>query len=133
VRVRQQNENALLLAPRLREHPAEARVHCPGLEGSPDHARATELFSGFGGMLAFEPKGGAAVTRAFMSRVRLPLVAPSLGGVESLVTQPALTSHGGMSREDRERVGITDALIRVSVGIEAVEDLIEDFERALEK
>ena len=88
-------------------------------------------------MLSFEMKGGTEASKKeaaekFISRAELPACAPSLGGVETLITRPATTSHSGMSREDRERLGITDSLIRLSVGIEAAEDLIEDFEQALE-
>jgi cystathionine beta-lyase/cystathionine gamma-synthase len=82
-------------------------------------------------MLSFEPKGAAEAANRFIQNTSLPIVAPSLGGVESLVTIPALTSHLGMSPEDRKRLGITDSLIRVSVGIEAVEDLVSDFDHAL--
>jgi cystathionine beta-lyase/cystathionine gamma-synthase len=83
-------------------------------------------------MLSFEPKGGKDASELFMRNVSIPIIAPSLGGVESLLTRPAATSHSGMSPEDRKRLGITDGLIRVSIGIEATEDLIEDFGEALE-
>ena len=82
-------------------------------------------------MLSFEIKGGVDSAERFMRRAKLPIVAPSLGGVETLITRPATTSHSGMSREDRARLGITDSLIRVSIGIEATEDIIEDFDQAL--
>jgi cystathionine beta-lyase/cystathionine gamma-synthase len=82
-------------------------------------------------MLSFEPKDGVEGAQQFMKHAELPILAPSLGGVESLLTRPVTTTHSGMSPEDRRRVGITDGLIRVSVGIEATEDLIEDFEHAL--
>jgi cystathionine beta-lyase/cystathionine gamma-synthase len=82
-------------------------------------------------MLSFEPRGGAAAARAFLARTRLAISAPSLGGVETLATQPATTSHLGMDPEQRRRLGISDSLVRVSVGLEASEDLIEDFQRAL--
>jgi cystathionine gamma-synthase/cystathionine gamma-lyase/cystathionine beta-lyase len=131
LRVRQQNSNALALARVLSEHPRVKAVNYPGLPSSPDHAHASELFSGFGGMLSFRLGDGAEAER-FLSRVRLAYVAPSLGGVESLVTRPVATSHAGMSKADRDRVGITDDLIRVSCGIEAAEDLGADFRQALE-
>jgi cystathionine beta-lyase/cystathionine gamma-synthase len=132
VRVRHQNQSALRIAQFLAKHPRVARVNYPGLDSHPAHRRACELFNGFGGMLSFELKGGVEAAQAFMKKAQLPLLAPSLGGVETLLTRPATTSHSGMSPEDRRRVGITDGLIRVSVGIEATEELIEDFEQALQ-
>lgn len=131
LRVRFQNESALKLAQFLEGHPRVARVNYAGLESHPQHARARELFEGFGGVLSFELDGDVAAADSILQRVRLPIVAPSLGGVETLITRPATTSHAGMPAEDRHRLGITDGLIRVSVGIEATEDLIEDFDQAL--
>ncbi len=131
VRVRHQNETALRIARFLEQHPAVLRVNYPGLESHPRHARARELFDGFSGMLSFEPRGGIEAAERFMHRVTLAVVAPSLGGVESLVTRPATTSHAGMSIEDRKRLGISDELIRVSIGLESAEDLIDDFSSAL--
>jgi len=133
LRVRCQNESAHRLAGFLEQHPAVARVNYPGLESHPAHARARRLFAGFGGMLSFEPEGGIAAADGFLQRVTLPIIAPSLGGVETLAIRPALTSHAGLSREERERAGISDYLIRVSVGIEATQDLIEDFDQALRR
>ena len=138
VRVRHQNESALRIARFLAAHPQVAQVNYPGLESHPAHGRACELFissggsGGFGGMLSFEMKEGVEAAQRFMKNAELPLSAPSLGGVETLLTRPVTTSHSGMSPEDRQRVGITDGLIRVSVGIEATEDLIEDFEQAFQ-
>jgi cystathionine beta-lyase/cystathionine gamma-synthase len=131
LRVGQQNRSALKIAELLEKHEAVSRVNYPGLPNSPYHARARELFDGFGGMLSFELKGGKDAAESFFWGVRLPVLAPSLGGVETLLTRPAATSHLGMSSEDRKRLGITDGLIRVSVGIESTEDLMEDFEQAL--
>lgn len=131
VRMRHHNQSALEVARFLAGHRAVAGVNYPGLESHPRHARARELFDGFSGVLSFEPKGGIAAAEGFIKKVTLPIVAPSLGGVETLVTRPATTSHAGMSPEDRRRLGITDSLIRVSVGIEATEDIITDFDRAL--
>jgi cystathionine beta-lyase/cystathionine gamma-synthase len=82
-------------------------------------------------MLSFELKGGVEAAEKFLGRVTIPIVAPSLGGIETLVTRPATTSHLGMDPEERRRVGIADGLIRLSVGIEATEDLVADFEQAL--
>jgi cystathionine beta-lyase/cystathionine gamma-synthase len=131
LRVRFQQGSALELARFLESHPAVARVNYAGLESHPGHVRAAGLFEGFGGVLSFEPDGGVEAAERFMARVRLPIVAPSLGGVESLVTRPATTSHAGMPAAERQRSGISDALIRVSVGIEATRDLIDDFAQAL--
>ncbi|MGA8904928.1 MAG: aminotransferase class I/II-fold pyridoxal phosphate-dependent enzyme [Candidatus Bathyarchaeia archaeon] len=131
VRVRYQNESALKIAKFLQGHSAIQKVNYPGLDTHPQHARARELFDGFGGMLSFELKGGAAAAQQFMKRTTLLIIAPSLGGVETLLTLPSKTSHSGMSPEDRNALGISDGLIRMSVGIEATEDIIEDFQQAL--
>ncbi|MFQ5740647.1 MAG: trans-sulfuration enzyme family protein [Acidobacteriota bacterium] len=127
LRVKFQNESALEIARFLEGHPAVAQVHYAGLESHPQHQRADRLFSGNGGMMSFELKGGVEAAKRFMDHLTLPLVAPSLGGVETLITRPATTSHSGMSPEERQRLGISDALIRLSVGIEATEDLVADF------
>jgi cystathionine beta-lyase/cystathionine gamma-synthase len=133
LRVRRQSENAQALAEFLEGHRGVTRVHYPGLPSHGAHDRATRLFDVTGGMLSFEPRGGDTAAERFMNAVTIPAVAPSLGGPETLVTRPALTSHSGMTREARLALGITDSLIRVSVGIEAGEDLIEDFGQALGK
>src|SRR5579872_6115341 len=132
LRVRYQNDSTLRLARFLEAHPAVARVHYAGLESHPRHARARSLFAGFGGVLSFELKGPPQRADEFARRVLIPAVAPSLGGVHTLLTRPATTSHAGLSREDRERLGISDGLLRLSVGVESTEDLIEDFTQALE-
>jgi cystathionine beta-lyase/cystathionine gamma-synthase len=132
VRVRHQNVAALALARHLAANPAVRRVHHPGLASHADHARATTLLAGTGGMLAFEPAGGVAAADRFLARMTLPASAPSLGGTETLATRPATTSHAGLSAEVRARQGITDAVIRVSVGLESTEDLAADFDAALE-
>ncbi|HYV49658.1 MAG TPA: aminotransferase class I/II-fold pyridoxal phosphate-dependent enzyme [Myxococcaceae bacterium] len=131
LRVRYQNESALKLARFLEQQPAVAKVNYPGLETHPHHARARQLFAGFGGMLSFELKGGVEAAERFLKRTELGTVAPSLGGPETLVTRPVTTSHAGMSPEERKRAGISDGLVRVSVGLEATEDLMEDFGAAL--
>ncbi|HVA39380.1 MAG TPA: aminotransferase class I/II-fold pyridoxal phosphate-dependent enzyme, partial [Candidatus Binataceae bacterium] len=118
VRVRYQNESALKLARFLEAHPKVRQVNYPGLESSADHLRACELLDGFGGMLSFELEGGVAAADRFIDGVTLPIPAPSLGGVESLITRPATTSHSGMSVEERARAGIAEGLIRFSVGLE---------------
>jgi cystathionine beta-lyase/cystathionine gamma-synthase len=131
LRVEFQNRSAFHLARFLAGHPAVAKVNYPGLDNYPGFSRASRLFDDFGGMLSFELKGGVEAAERFMKAVTLSIIAPSLGGVETLMTRPATTSHLGMSPEDRKRIGIADGLIRLSVGIEATEDLVRDFEQAL--
>ncbi len=131
VRVRYQNESALHIAQFLANHPAVETVNYPGLESHPGHMRAKELFDGCSGMLSFEVKGGLDAAEQFIHNTKLPIIAPSLGGVETLITRPATTSHSGMSPEDRHALGISDSLIRVSIGIENTQDLIADFDQAL--
>ncbi len=132
LRVRHQGASALDISRRLERDPMVAMVNYPGLDTHPQHARAKRLFEGFSGMLSFELQGGAAAADRFMKQTSLPILAPSLGGPETLLTRPAATSHAGMRREDRLRLGITDGLIRMSVGLEACEDIVEDLEQALE-
>jgi cystathionine beta-lyase/cystathionine gamma-synthase len=132
VRMRYQNESALKIAQFLEGHPHVGRVNYPGLESHHQHRRARELLDGFSGMVSFELTGGLKAAETFLAHITLPIVAPSLGGVETLITRPATTSHSGMSGDDRRALGISDGLIRLSVGIEDTEDLIEDFDQALQ-
>jgi cystathionine beta-lyase/cystathionine gamma-synthase len=131
LRVRHQNQSALEIARFLERHPAVSRVHYPGLESHPAHARARELLRGFGGVLSFELGGGVAAAEALLRRVEIAAFAPSLGGTETLITRPAATSHAGLSPDERRAIGIADGLVRLSVGIEATEDLIADLAQAL--
>jgi cystathionine gamma-synthase/cystathionine gamma-lyase/cystathionine beta-lyase len=131
VRFRQQCATAVQVARFLEGHPAVARVNHPSLPSHPQHARARELFAHLGAMLSFEPRGGVEAAERMFSRLTLPLHAPSLGGPETLVTRPAASSHAGLAPGERARIGISDALVRVSIGLEAPEDLIEDFDKAL--
>jgi cystathionine beta-lyase/cystathionine gamma-synthase len=131
VRVRQQNENALTIARFLEDHGAIATVNYSGLESSPDHQRARRFLDGCGGMLSFDPAGGADAAKRIMDRVELPIVAPSLGGVDTLMSRPSVTSHLAVPPDERAALGITDGLIRMSVGIESAEDLIDDLRRAI--
>ena len=133
VRMRYQNESAFKMAHFLENHPAVLKVHYPGLKSHSGHLRAGELLDGFGGMMSFEVKGGVKVADRILENVTLPISAPSLGGVESLITRPAATSHAGVPPEDRRAMGISDSLIRLSVGLEATEDLMEDFEQAFKR
>ena len=131
VRVRHQNESALRIARFLEQHPRVTRVNYPGLESHPNHLRACELFDGFGGVLSFELEGDARAANRFIAHLTIPICAPSLGGVETLITRPTTTSHSGMGADDLARAGIRDGLVRLSVGLETSDDLIEDFEIAL--
>ena len=132
VRMKHQNESALAIANFLEASSTVRKVNYPGLASHPQHGRARELFDGFSGMLSFELEGDVADADRFMRSTTIPIVAPSLGGVETLITRPATTSHAGLSTEERRRLGISDNLIRVSVGIESTEDLIEDFRCAMQ-
>ena len=102
-----------------------------GLASHPRHERARRLFSGCGGVLSFELRGAPERAEEFARRLRIPIVAPSLGGVHTLLTRPASTSHAGLSAAERHELGISDALLRLSVGIESTEDLIEDLRQGL--
>jgi cystathionine beta-lyase/cystathionine gamma-synthase len=131
VRVRRQNDNALKLAQWCEGRAEFARVHYPGLASHPDHEIAEQCLDGFGGMMAVELKGGGAVTEQFLSRLRVITHAPSLGGVDSLVSEPRYTSHVHMTSDERSQIGIPDGFLRLSIGIEDVNDLIADIEQAL--
>ncbi len=131
VRVRRHNENALRIAEWLETRDAIARVDYPGLASHPDHAIASELMDGYGGMVSFVLKGGGAAADRFVSALQVALAAPSLGGVETLVSQPRYTSHVGLSESEREARGVPDGFVRLSIGIEDADDLIADFEQAL--
>jgi cystathionine beta-lyase/cystathionine gamma-synthase len=133
LRVQAHNANALALARFCADHPAVAAVNYPGLASHPDHAHADKLLSGAGGMLSLRLHGGERAAQALIDAVTLAYSAPSLGGVETLITRPAVTSHAGMSAEDRDRLGITADLVRVSSGIEGTQDLVSDFAQALDK
>ena len=131
LRMRHQNQSTLRIAQFLEAHPGVEKVNYPGLESHPRHARASKLFTGFSGVLSFELRGSAEQADQLLAKVTLPAVAPSLGGIRSLITRPADTSHAGLSRDERLRAGISDGLIRLSVGIEDTYELIEDLDQAL--
>jgi len=131
VRVKAHNASAELLARRLSEHPRVDRVSYPGLQSHPQHDLAKRQMRGFGGMLSFVVRGDAKTTAAAVDRLKLFSIAPSLGGVESLVTQPVTTTHHGLTQEERHRRGISDGMVRLSVGLEDTEDLWDDLEQAL--
>jgi cystathionine beta-lyase/cystathionine gamma-synthase len=132
LRVSAHNQNALEIAAWLERHPRVATVHYPGLASHPQHDRARKLFAGFGGMTSFELKADAAEADAFLRRLRLVVHTVSLGGIETLATRPAATSHAGLSAEERQKAGIADGLIRLSVGIESPVDVIADLAQALD-
>ncbi len=131
VRVRQHNAAAQAIAEAMARHPAVARVLYPGLSDFPGHALASQQMRGFGGMLSLEVKGSGRDATRVADRLKLFALAPSLGGVESLVTQPCTTTHHGLSPEERARRGISDAMLRLSIGLEDPADLIADLEQAL--
>jgi cystathionine beta-lyase/cystathionine gamma-synthase len=131
VRVQRQNENALKIAQFLAQHPKVRRVFYPFLEGNPQRALAMEQMSGGGGVLSFEVDGTGDDARRLAESLRLFTLAASLGGVDSLVTIPVLTSHAMISAEERRKMGVTEQMIRLSVGIESAGDLIADLDRGL--
>ncbi len=131
LRMRCHNQNGMAIAEYLEDHPRVDGVHYPGLESHPQHSLATRLMSGFGGMLSFEVKGGRREAERAMASMKLVKMATSLGGVESLVSMPLNSSHAALPPEERARLGIRDPLLRLSVGIEDVEDLKEDLDQAL--
>ena len=132
VRVRQQNATAQALAEAMARHPKVARVFYPGLPDFPGHALAKDQMHGFGGMLTIEVTGGEADASRVADRFKLFALAPSLGGAESLVTQPCTTTHHGLAPEERARRGISGVMLRLSVGLEDADDLIADLEQALQ-
>jgi cystathionine beta-lyase/cystathionine gamma-synthase len=132
LRMKKQCENALLIAHFLENHPQIKKVNFPGLESSSSFERAKEHLCGFGAMLSFEIDGDVDQADQFINLLQYAISAPSLGGVESLVTRPVTTSHALMDKAEREIAGISDRLIRFSVGIEAADDLIADLQQALE-
>jgi cystathionine beta-lyase len=131
LRVKQQTANAGCLAEFLAATPMVRRVFYPGLSSSPGHATARKQMTGFGAMLAFELDSEQVRTDAFLQHLDIVRPAVSLGGVETTICAPAVTSHAKMSAEERQRVGVTDTLLRLSVGIEHIDDLIADFDQAL--
>ncbi len=131
VRMDRHAENAMKVARYLEKHPKIERVVYPGLESHPQHALAKKQMTGFGGMITFFMKGGLPEARGFLERVKLFTLAESLGGVESLIEHPAIMTHASVPAENRKALGIHDNLVRVSVGIEDIADLLKDLEQAL--
>ncbi|HET8656346.1 MAG TPA: aminotransferase class I/II-fold pyridoxal phosphate-dependent enzyme [Longimicrobiaceae bacterium] len=132
LRMQRHNENGLAVARWASEQPEIARVHYPGLDTHPDHAAAAERLNGFGGMMSIELRGGDEASDRFVRALRLAKVAPSLGSVETLVSEPRRTSHVALTRDERRAQGIGDGFIRFSLGIEDAADLTADIRRALD-
>lgn len=132
VRVRAQNQTAQSVAEFLQDHPKVSKVNYPGLPSFPGHEIAARQMRGFSGMVSFVYDGNADETAAMVDKLKLFTIAASLGGVESLVTQPITTTHHGMTPEERERRGIPDGMVRLSCGLEDAEDLIEDLRQAMD-
>ena len=130
-RMEHQSDNALAIARFLEEHPRVSVVRYPGLESFPQHDLAKRQASGFGAMIWFEVVGGLEAGKRLMDSVELWTLAENLGSVESLITHPVTMTHADVDEAERKRVGITDSLVRLSVGLEDVEDLVEDLDRAL--
>lgn len=131
LRMKAHQENAMAVAQFLEGHSKVESVIYPGLPSHPQHALAKEQMSGFGGMVTFYLKGGLAEARQFLERVKLFSLAESLGGVESLIEHPAIMTHASVPAEQRKKLGVSDSLVRLSVGVEDIEDLIEDLKSAL--
>jgi len=133
LRVRQHNQSAMDLAESLSSHPRVSRVIYPGLKSHPDHARASEILNGFGGMLSIEVDGSPEQIDRCLSRLKLAVIAPSLGGVETLVTRPVTTSHRGIDPKFLSEIGLSEKLVRISVGLESSQDLVNDFRNTLQE
>jgi cystathionine gamma-synthase len=131
VRMEQHNKNAIAIAAFLEKHPGVKKVYYPGLKTHPGYKLAGKLMKGCGGMVSFEVKGGIRAVNSFLRKIRVFSLAESLGGIDSLAEHPATMSHASMPESFRRKVGITDDLIRLSIGLEHVDDLIEDLEQAL--
>lgn len=132
VRMQRHAENATKIVDFLSKHPKVARVGYPGLTSHPQHELAKRQMKGFGGMMTFDMKGGLEAARRFLKTVKIFACAESLGGVESLIEHPAIMTHASIPKENREKLGITDGFIRLSVGIEDANDLIDDLKQAFE-
>ena len=133
LRMARHNQTAMEVARFLEGHPCVQRVYYPGLESHPHYEIAKEQMTGFGGVVSFDIKGGLPQAKRFLDALKLCFIAPSLGGVETLITHPALVSYYDLTRKERYALGITDTLLRLSVGIEEPEDLIKDLDQALRK
>jgi cystathionine beta-lyase/cystathionine gamma-synthase len=133
VRMERHNANGMAVAKWAEGHDGFAKVHYPGLPSHPDHERAKAVLNGFGGMVGLELKGGAKVAERLLKKLKLIAHAPSLAGVETLVSEPRLTSHKGIGPEGRAKIGIPDGFLRLSCGLEDAADILGDLEQAIEK
>ena len=133
IRIEKGQENAAKIAQWLEEHPLVKWVKYPGLKSHPQHELAKKQMRGFGTMISFELKGGLDAGKILMDNVELAILAVSLGGIETLIQHPASMTHSGINKEEKLKAGITDGLVRLSIGIENVEDLIDDLSQALDK
>ncbi|RCL40443.1 MAG: PLP-dependent transferase [Gammaproteobacteria bacterium] len=131
IRMERHNANALALAKHFEGHKDIEAIIYPGLESHPQHALASKQMNGFGGIISMNIKGGLEKSTTFLEKTRIFALAESLGGVESLIEHPALMTHASLPKERREAIGITDGLVRLSVGLESLDDLVEDIEQAL--
>jgi cystathionine beta-lyase/cystathionine gamma-synthase len=131
VRMRQHEANARAIANHLNKHPAVTRVYYPGLPTHPGHDIAKRQMKGFGGMVSFNLRGGLEAATSFQKKIKIFALAESLGGCASLADHPGTMTHASMPKDVRKKVGITDDLIRLSIGLENADDLIEDLDRAL--
>jgi cystathionine gamma-lyase len=131
VRMERHSSNAMAVARFLEAHPKVKRISYPGLESHPQHAVAQRQMRSFGGMISFELKGGIPAGKSLMNRVRLCSLAESLGAVETMVTHPVTMTHAAVPKKERLARGLTDGLVRISVGIEHADDIIDDLKRAL--
>jgi cystathionine gamma-lyase/cystathionine beta-lyase len=131
IRMERHNESAFAIAKELESNNKISKVIYPGLENHPQHKIAKKQMNGFGGIISIEVAGGLEASKAFLEKTKIFTLAESLGGVESLIEHPALMTHASLPAETREKIGISDGLVRLSVGIETLEDLIEDINQAL--
>lgn len=131
LRMQRHCENAMQVAGYLEDHPKVARVYYPGLESHPDHKLAKKQMYAFGGMISFELKGGLAAGEALLNHVKMMTLAVSLGNTDTLIQHPASMTHANVPREERLKIGLTDGLVRLSVGVENIEDIIRDLDQAL--
>jgi len=131
VRMERHSENAMAIAKHFESHKEIAEVIYPGLENHPQHDLASKQMNGFGGIISMNIKGGLEKSKSFLERTKIFALAESLGGVESLIEHPALMTHASLPKDRREMIGISDGLVRLSVGLESLDDLIEDIEQAL--
>jgi cystathionine beta-lyase/cystathionine gamma-synthase len=133
LRIEKQNQNGMEIAKYLESHAQVRRVYYPGLDNHPQHSLAKQQMKGFGGVVSFEVEGNLEAATRFVDAVQMAYITPSLGGAETLITQPATTSHYRMAETERLKAGITDELIRLSLGIEDAQDIIADLDQAFDQ